>query len=174
MARLTKKDWLEEGFKILSEFAQNKLRILYLCERLGVTRGSFYHHFTSIDNYIAELMKAWEEENTLGFIKEASKGDTPEEKTERLNLQVVQAKQAVETSIRSWSFYHPVVKVHLAKVDKIRLSFLQGIFEEMGNDKKKALLHAKLEYILLIGMQQLFPNASKKDIEEIYSVYLEE
>lgn len=174
MARLTKKDWLEEGFKILGEFAQNKLRILYLCERLSVTRGSFYHHFTSIDNYIAELMKAWEEENTLVFIKEASKGNTPEEKMERLNLHVIQVKQSVETSIRSWSFYHPIVKEHLERVDKIRLSFLQSIFEEMGNDKKKAVLLAKLEYILLIGMQQLFPNASKDELEEIYTVYLEE
>ncbi|HFA49760.1 MAG TPA: TetR/AcrR family transcriptional regulator [Bacteroidetes bacterium] len=173
MARLTKKDWLEEGFKILGEFAQNKLKILYLCERLGVTRGSFYHHFSSIDNYIAELMQAWEEENTLGFIKEASKGDSPEEKMERLNLQVVQIKQALETSIRSWSFYHPVVREHLERVDKIRLSFLQGIFEEMGNDKKKSLNLAKLEYAILIGLQQLFPDISRKEMEKIYEVYFE-
>ena len=31
MARLSKEDWLEEGFRLLSEFAQDKLRIAYLC-----------------------------------------------------------------------------------------------------------------------------------------------
>ena len=174
MARLTKQDWLEEGFKILGEFAQNKLRILYLCDRLKVTKGSFYHHFKNIDDYIAELMKAWEEENTLDFIAVASKGHSPEEKMELLNSQVIQVKQAIETSIRSWSFYHPVVKEHLARVDKTRLAFLQGIFEEMGNDKRKSGYLAKLEYALLIGVQQLFPDISKKEMGALYQVYLED
>lgn len=174
MARLNKQDWLKEGFKILAEFAQNKLRILYLCDRLQVTKGSFYHHFKSIDDYITELMKYWEEENTLDFIAVASKGNSPEEKMELLNLQVSKVKQAVETSIRSWSFYHPVVKEHLARVDKTRLAFLQGIFEEMGNEKKKAMFLAKIEYALLIGVQQLFPDISKKEIEELYTVYLDQ
>ena len=133
MSRLNKKDWINEGFEILEEFAQNKLRILYLCDRLSVTKGSFYHHFKNIDDYISELMKTWEEENTLDFIKEASKGNTPEEKMERLNLQVIQATQAVETSIRSWSFYHPVVKEHLLRVDKTRLVFFARHFR--GNGK---------------------------------------
>ncbi|MEO1261349.1 MAG: TetR/AcrR family transcriptional regulator [Bacteroidota bacterium] len=174
MARLTKQDWLKEGFKILAEFAQNKLRILYLCDRLQVTKGSFYHHFKNIDHYIAELMKAWEEENTLGFIEVANKGQSPEDKMELLNSQVIQANQAVETSIRSWSFYHPVVKEYLNKVDKTRLAFLQGIFEEMGNDKTRSGYLAKLEYALLIGVQQLFPDISRKEMEALYQVYLEE
>lgn len=171
MARLSKKDWLEEGFKILTEFAQDKLKILYLCERLGVTRGSFYHHFTSIDNYISELMEAWEEENTMEFIRVASQGKTLEEKMELLNSQVIQTHQALETSIRSWSFYHPTVKKHLEKVDRIRLSFLENIFTESGLSKKEARLKAKLEYILLVGLQQLFPNMSKKEMMAIYDMY---
>ena len=174
MARLTKNDWLKEGFKILGEFAQNKLRILYLCDRLQVTKGSFYHHFRNIDDYITELMKRWEEENTLGFIEVVSRGHSPEEKMELLNSQVIQARQSIETSVRSWSFYHPIVKEHLTRVDKTRLAFLQGIFEEMGNGKRRSAYLAKIEYALLIGVQQLFPDISKKEMEALYQVYLEE
>jgi len=171
MARLSKKDWLEEGFKILTEFAQNKLRILYLCERLGVTRGSFYHHFTSIDNYIAELMEAWEEMNTLEFIRVANQGENLDEKIELLNKQVKKSNHALETSIRSWSFYKPIVKKHLDKVDQIRLSFLEGIFIESGMPPKQAQLKAKLEYILLVGLQQLFPGMSEEEMSSIYELY---
>lgn len=172
MARLTKKDWLEEGINILSEFAQHKLRILYLCERLGVTRGSFYHHFKGIEEYISELLKSWEEENTLHFIKNANKGATAEEKMDLLNKQVMQTNQAVETAIRSWSFYHPSVQEHLARVDKIRITFLQGIFEEMGKDKVAALQHAKLDYALLIGIQQLYPNAGPEEMKNLFETYM--
>ena len=171
MARLTKKDWLEEGFKILTGFAQDKLKILYLCKRLGVTRGSFYHHFTSIENYVSELMEAWEEQNTIEFIRVASQGKTFDEKIELLDEQVINSDFSLETSIRSWSFYHPTVKKHLEKVDRIRLSFLENIFEESGLSPEEAKLKAKLEYILLVGLQQLFPGISKDEMVAIYELY---
>lgn len=171
MARLTKKDWLEEGFKILTEFAQDKLKIMYLCERLGVTRGSFYHHFTSIENYVSELMEEWEDQNTMEFIRVASQGQSPEDKIELLNNQVKRTNHALETSIRSWSFYKPIVKKHLEKVDRIRLSYLENIFEESGMPSEQAKLKAKLEYILLVGLQQLFPDMPEDEMVAIYEFY---
>ncbi|MEM9822338.1 MAG: TetR/AcrR family transcriptional regulator [Bacteroidota bacterium] len=173
MARLSKEDWLKEGFKILAEFAQNKLRILYLCERLKVTRGSFYHHFKSIDVYIAELMKAWEKENTLEFIRAASKGGSPQQRMALLNERVVAIDQSIEAAIRSWSFYNPQVKQHLEQVDQIRLTYLEGIFLEMGFEAEKALAKAKLEYAILVGLQQLYPNTIAYEMEQLYEVYME-
>lgn len=171
MARLSKENWLEEGFNLLSEFAQNKLRIAYLCERLQVTRGSFYHHFESIEQYVEELMEEWERQNTLDAIKAAEQGSTPLEQMELLNLKVAQANQKVEAAIRSWSFYHPVVKKHLAQVDEIRLAFLSNIFQQMGMDKTLAQKHARLDYAVLIGMQQLYPEISPQEMEALWEVY---
>ncbi|MEL7340174.1 MAG: TetR/AcrR family transcriptional regulator, partial [Bacteroidota bacterium] len=101
MARLSKEDWLAEGFKVLSEFAQHKLRILYLCERLGVTRGSFYHHFESIEDYIEQLMQSWEQQNTLQLIELANTAEGPKERFQKLNEMVVSLDQSIETAIRS-------------------------------------------------------------------------
>ena len=171
MARLSKHDWLEEGFKILKAFAQDKLRILYLCERLKVTRGSFYHHFKSIDAYIAELMKEWERQNTLEFIRASSKGGNPEERMALLNQKVIEADQSIEAAIRSWSFYHPLVKQHLQQVDQIRLTYLEGIFLDMGYTPEKALAHAKLDYAVLVGLQQLYPKTIAEEMESLYEVY---
>ena len=173
MARLSREDWLEEGIKILSEFAQDKLRILYLCERLKVTRGSFYHHFESIDDYISSLMKKWEEENTLELIRVSDKGSDAVERMEILANKVGDAQQSVEASIRSWSFYNPLVKEHLNRVDQQRLAYLRGIFKGMGFDKKNAKAMAMIDYSLLIGLQQLNPNISKKEMEVIFNVYRE-
>ena len=171
MARLSKEDWLEEGIKILSEFAQNKLRILYLCDRLKVTRGSFYHHFKSIDAYISDLMKKWEEENTLAFIRVSDEGENPMDKMLILSKRIGKAEQSVEASIRSWSFYNPLVKAHLERVDQERLAYLESIFKEMGFSKKVARARAKIEYGLLIGIQQLNPNMTKKEMKFIYEIH---
>lgn len=171
MARLSKEDWLAEGFKLLREFAQDKLRILYLCKRLGVTRGSFYHHFKGIEDYIAALMESWEQENTLRLIKSANKGQSPEERMEILAQMIADSDQTVEAAIRSWSFYHTKVKKHLSKVDELRITYVEEIFKDLGAEPELALKKAKLDYAVLVGVQQLFPDASSGELRSLWEVH---
>lgn len=171
MARLSKEDWLAEGFKLLREFAQDKLRILYLCKRLGVTRGSFYHHFKGIEDYIAALMESWEQENTLRLIKSANKGQSPEERMEILAQMIADSDQTVEAAIRSWSFYHTKVKKHLSKVDELRITYVEEIFKDLGAEPELALKKAKLDYAVLVGVQQLFPDASRGELRSLWEVH---
>ena len=138
-----------------------------------MTRGSFYHHFKSIDEYIGALMQEWEKENTLEFIRVSSKGGDPMERMALLNQQVVETDQSVEAAIRSWSFYHQQVKQHLEKVDQIRITYLEGIFLEMGFAEEKALAKAKLDYAILVGLQQLYPKTIAKEMESLREVYME-
>ena len=170
MARLSKEDWLQEGFKILAEFAQDKLRMQYLCDRLQVTRGSFYHHFKGIEDYIGQLMNSWEQQNTLELIQGANKGGSPEERMEILTMLIGESNQVVEAAIRSWSFYHPIVQQHLKKVDEVRITYLTELFKEMGIDDERAGIKALLDYATLVGIQQLFPEVSKDELSRLWEV----
>ncbi len=172
MSKLTKEIWLEEGLKILKEFAQNKIRILYLCERLKVTRGSFYHHFKSIDDYIEALLKKWEKDNTLELIRLANQASTIEEQMQNLGQMAVSKNKTIEVAIRSWSHYHPIVKTYLEKTDQIRLSYLKDIFEKMGMTAEVAYQRAQLDYALLVGMQHLFPTMDNQRMQELYKLLL--
>ena len=171
MKRKSKKEWLEEGFRILAEFNQDKLRIQYLCERMGVTRGSFYHHFEGINGYVEALMEAWKEENTLAFIDKANTSMDPKEKMELLNGQVVQTNQAVESGIRSWSFYHPIVAKAIKEVDHIRINYIRQLFLDMGLGEELAGYYAQMEYALLVGVQILFPNIQEEEMKKMYRAY---
>ncbi|MBX2873389.1 MAG: TetR/AcrR family transcriptional regulator [Saprospiraceae bacterium] len=171
MARLSKEDWLEEGFKILKEFAQDKLRILYLCQRLKVTRGSFYHHFSSIENYVASLMQRWEKENTRQYIDLANQKSGAQDKMNVLNDLILQQDHAIEAAIRSWGFYQPLVKEYLDRVDQLRVGYLEEIFIGKGYDKKEASIMAELEYALLIGVQHRYPGKFGKRVRALYLKY---
>ncbi len=171
MARLSKEDWLEEGFKILREFAQDKLRILYLCQRLKVTRGSFYHHFSSIENYVASLMQRWEKENTRRYIEAANKKGEAQDKMDVLNDLILQQDHAIEAAIRSWGFYQPLVKEYLDRVDQVRISYLEEIFRGKGYQQKEASIMAELEYALLIGVQHRYPGKFGKRVRALYLKY---
>jgi len=52
-------DWIEAGFAALADGGPNALRIDALCDRLSVTKGSFYWHFTDMAAYRAALVEAW-------------------------------------------------------------------------------------------------------------------
>ncbi|MEN0046451.1 MAG: TetR/AcrR family transcriptional regulator [Bacteroidota bacterium] len=166
---LGKKEWLEEGFKLLSEFAQDKLTMQYLCKRLGVTRGSFYHHFKGIEDYVQKMMEKWEEENTQQLVEISNQGKSPIEAMEILAQSISLKNQVIEAAIRSWSFYHPVVGTHVQKVDQIRLQHLTHIFIEMGVSKERANLRAKLDYGTLVGIQLLFPKITKTEMEQLWT-----
>lgn len=171
MARLSKSDWLAEGFTILSEFAQNKLRILYLCERLGVTRGSFYHHFDGIEDYVDALMAQWKKEHTEELIDLSNQHHSPLDQLQALNGLVAQKDQSIEAAIRSWSFYQPLVRKHLAKVDEMRMAYLANLYQGLGAEKEVAIDMAKVEYATLIGLQQLYPKLDAEGFDRLYEAF---
>ncbi len=45
-SRLTRDSWLALALEILAQKGRAKIKIEYLAEKLGVTRGSFYAHFS--------------------------------------------------------------------------------------------------------------------------------
>ncbi len=57
--RLSADDWIEAGYAILAEGGLDALKLDRLCTRLGVTKGSFYWHFTDMAGYRAALLMAW-------------------------------------------------------------------------------------------------------------------
>ncbi|MEV0105289.1 helix-turn-helix domain-containing protein [Nocardia sp. NPDC050799] len=44
--QLTVDDWLQAGYTVLAEEGFRALELDEICRRLGVTKGSFYHHFS--------------------------------------------------------------------------------------------------------------------------------
>ena len=45
MTRHKREDWLEQGLAVLVQAGVEALTIDGMCQRLGVTKGSFYYHF---------------------------------------------------------------------------------------------------------------------------------
>ena len=59
MTRKSKQDWLEKGLKILAKESLNGLTIDKMALELGVTKGSFYHHFKNARDFEERLLGYW-------------------------------------------------------------------------------------------------------------------
>ena len=57
---LNRNDYFEAGLDLLAEGGVQAQTIANLCERLGITKGSFYHHFSSLGDFRAQLLGYWE------------------------------------------------------------------------------------------------------------------
>ncbi len=65
---LSRSAYFEAGLELLAERGHGGLTIAALCERLGVTKGSFYHHFDDMAGYVRLLLGHWEDEHATRLI----------------------------------------------------------------------------------------------------------
>jgi AcrR family transcriptional regulator len=132
--RFHKEAWLRAAIEVLAREGQAKLRVDALAHELGLTKGSFYHHFENRDDFVHCLLDYWSRTYTDQIIEEvsAAKG-TPEARL----LQVMQGIERrgldrYDIAFRSWAAQEPSVAKSVRKVDLARYRFIRSLFAEMG------------------------------------------
>ena len=158
MARTTREDWLEEGFRILAHEGDGALTVDALCERLDRTKGSFYHHFGGRSDYVAALLGEWEGRATDRLI-EVGRADAPvEARLKRVNRQASELKNArLERAIRGWAAREPEARVVQDRVDRRRLAFIEELCRERMEDAPSARRMARVLQLVFVGAQHLDP-----------------
>ena len=150
-------DLLDAGLGMLAHSGIDQLTIDALCTRLGVTKGSFYHHFKGRDDYLERLLEHWVDNWTVGRMEAADQSDDPA----RRFAAIVEASNTLphgpETSIRAWALRDPLARRYLERVDAMRMDYLRGIFEEASGDPARARLLSRISYSLFVGTRMVAP-----------------
>src|SRR4051812_12028417 len=84
MARVSKEDWISKGLDVLSRDGYHAIRIDWLCSKFRITKGSFYHHFESLQDYERHLLKFWEKKTLDGLTNVLSGTQSAESKLNRM------------------------------------------------------------------------------------------
>jgi AcrR family transcriptional regulator len=171
MARLTKIDWYKKGLQVLSTKGYSNLRLEYLCEQLEVTRGSFYHHFEDLNEFVDKMMEYWEEYSNSIMDGVANSEGSPEDKLNKLQKDVFDISGKLEVIIRAWATFNKTVLKYVRRIDRKRIAFITELHIKQGYAKDTAELTAKLEYATYIGVQNLYFMESKKEAESLYGEF---
>jgi AcrR family transcriptional regulator len=171
MARLKKEDWLSKGLHVLSTKGYNNLRLEYLCEQLEVTRGSFYHHFEDINDYVDKLMAFWESDLNQIMQDVEKQPDGPLERLNVLQKEVFRVSARLEVVIRAWASFNKTVLKYMRRIDRNRTSMIARLYEESGMDAETASKVAQLEYAHYIGVQNLYFTESRKETESLFYLF---
>ena len=131
---LTKEDWVKAATQTLYESGIGSVSIVQLAKSLGVTRGSFYHHFTDRKNLLRRMLKHWEKTLTIAIRDEVRDLElSPAESLRALIRSIHDHKAAVyDAAFRAWALHDPLARTALERIDKFRLEYITKLIEAAG------------------------------------------
>ena len=149
---LDRASWLDAAIEILGRSGIAAVSIVQLANNLGVTRGSFYHHFNNRDDLLQSMLDYWEKTWTIEVLEEIRALElSAEEKLQALVHSVRQQSAAIhDAPFRAWALYDPLARPSLERVDKIRLDYIRSLFAEAGfngidaENRARLLLHFEM------------------------------
>lgn len=171
--RLTREDWLAAGFELLRAQGAGALTIDRLTRRLGVTKGSFYHHFECREDFSHALLDRWERKLTQELIDSSRGGADFAERNRRLTLLGEQLSDpGLEMAIRAWALQDPEVMAHQERVDRQRLAYLGELYGLLGKDPERTADLALIRYAFAVGAQQIRPPLHPAEIARVFTLLL--
>ncbi|MFD1934351.1 MULTISPECIES: TetR/AcrR family transcriptional regulator [Nonomuraea] len=170
----SKRDWLEAGLMVLGQDGAPALTIERLCAELGLTKGSFYHHFKGMSGFKTDLLEHFEAEHTSRYIAGAEVGGEPASaRLHRLMNLILEDKGGnhdLEIAMRAWALQDPEVHALQRRVDRLRVDYLRSLWRELGGPEAEVEPMAHLLYLVLVGAQQVVPPVPADDLREIYAL----
>lgn len=161
--KLSKDEWLSAGLNTLAEYGPDCLKIDWMCKKLQVTKGSFYHHFQNRDNYIELLLAFWQEQNTQAIIAQVEDIKSLKDRSAALDAITTATDAKPERAFRSWAQTDEKVADFVKQVDLARIDYLEQLIGPQLQEEMNANLVAKIAYAHFVGAQQLEPVISKDE-----------
>jgi AcrR family transcriptional regulator len=165
---IAREDFFAAAFGLLASEGPDGLNVLALCRPLGVTRGSFYHHFDSVPAFVDELMAHWERTQSSELIARSERITDARDRNRLLTELGIGLPHAGEAALRAWSRSNPVVAGAQARVDRARWDHLVAANRDRGIPPARARTLASLALASLAGLQQLHHPPSPRLLRRVY------
>ena len=153
--KVSSETWVETARLILVEEGIAGVKVDRLAQRLGVTRGGFYHNFRDREDLLDALLRRWEE--ACRFLPEfpasrslAKLGAWFDCVADRL-IEEDGYDHDFDMAVREWARSDQRAAWAVERSDRQRMGVLQRFFDALGYSKDEALMRARIFYYLQIG-----------------------
>ena len=167
--QLSAKDWLDRGLETLAKSGFTALKAEPLAKAMGVSRGSFYWHFTDIGAFHAALLRHWREIATEQIIASLEAASDKDERLPRLLRGSFAARPAVENAVRTWATVNAVARNAVQAIDLRRIGYIEVLLKQAGLSIEVARARAQILYWAFVGYalsEQSLPKARQQAVVE--------
>lgn len=156
-APLTRLDWIEAARAALVADGIEGVRVDRLCRDLGVTKGSFYHHFDGREGLLSAVADDWARERPR-VVMDAAR-DLSDDPSERL-VHFIRLAETLDLgrqhqAMRTWGAVDPRAAAAAREVDRVVLIFVEQALLETGLSKPDAGALARILLATAVGLQNL-------------------
>jgi AcrR family transcriptional regulator len=157
--------WIDVAFDVLAEGGIDAVRIDPLAKRLGVTRGSFYWHFTDRAALHTALLKEWRKRASYQVATRIeSRTSAPDERLKQTlalphSGPRAQRAAAIELAIRLWSRRDAEAAKAVRHIDQVRLTYYAKLYRDLGLAPAQARKRAFIFYAALMAQAYIVTDA---------------
>ncbi|KIQ17524.1 TetR/AcrR family transcriptional regulator [Rhodococcus sp. BP-349] len=171
--RLTVDDWIDAAFALLVSEGVSEVKITTLCERLKVTKGSFYWHFADIDELMTAIADKWcdEQNDTLRGLAQVDTVPVDARLQVMAELLLQERTWAVEAAVRDWARTYDKIAVVVRELDQRIFDVVQNSMRELGFDEAEARLRAGFLVYAGIGFVHARDNLPTPTPDEVRAMF---
>jgi len=159
--RLSRKDWIRAGQDMLRTQGISGLKLSSLTASLGVSTGSFYHHFSDYEEFLGAVAEYFTTDRVQGVIDQTMVENLdPVTRIRRLaKLSLEDHTFELDAAMRIWATMDERAAVTVARSEKVVLGFLAQAFEDLGFPPAEASLRASI--LLSVNISHLLTSTEK-------------
>lgn len=174
MSRIvTREQYFDSALGVLAEQGFTGLNIRRMCSELGVTAGSFYHHFGSWQGFVDALLAYWENRQVL-LLRDVEFGiGPPEADIESLRRLTLGLPHAAEAAIRAWGANDESVRVVRNRVDEARRKTVYKAVLRVVGEPSVATVVTSLGMSMLVGYQHVAADGDYAPLERLLDEYVQ-
>lgn len=149
--------WLNAGLQALRKGGVGAVRVERLAADVGVTKGSFYHHFRDRGALLEEVLEYWAREMTDAEFEriQTLRGGLAPRLVALAEDVLEKGMGRYDPAVRAWAREDRKVAAAVAQVDRRRIKALAALFEEGGFTAAEARVRARTFYTFLLGEPQV-------------------
>lgn len=156
---------------MLAEQGARGVRVDRVAARLGLTKGSFHHHFDGVDDYHRSLWARYESTSSDAIDRAVTAvTDLPPERALMELPARFQFDPRIEAAFRSWAFESDGARAVATRVDAARLEALTVLWRQVLPGSRRADIAALVPHLLMIGASVALPRPTEADMEELLSL----
>jgi AcrR family transcriptional regulator len=154
---LVRAQWLDAGLEALRKGGVGAVRVERLAADVGVTKGSFYHHFRDRGALLEEVLEYWAREMTDAEFEriQTLRGGLAPRLVALAEDVLEKGMGRYDPAVRAWAREDRKVAAAVAQFDRRRIKALAALFEEGGFTAAEARVRARTFYTFLLGEPQV-------------------
>lgn len=165
---------------MLAEEGASGLRIDRLAARLGLTKGSFFHHFGGAAGYRTAVLEHYEQ-LTLGAFADAidTRPGTGTRATLAWLTDLATAEAGglrraeLDLAVRAWASSDAEARAVQARIDAAVIGALQSTWRPVVETDAAARTAALVPYLVALGAAVTVPPIAADELRRVYELLLE-